>query len=98
MDTVTTTERAKRPRRPRTDHAPRPAPSAPPVVAVVRRPDDTLCHARCGQPLAFQGVRALLEADFYCYRCLTHVSMPLAALDALPVTAGDERTTVVPVQ
>jgi hypothetical protein len=58
---------------------------APKVVAVFRRADDTMCHTRCGRPLAFHGVRGLLEADFYCYACLTHVTIPLPVLDTVPV-------------
>ena len=59
------------------------------VVAVYRRSDDTVCHARCRRPLSFQGIRAHLEADFYCYTCLTHVAIPLAVLDLLPVRQDD---------
>lgn len=61
--------------------------SAPRIVAAFKRPDDTLCHGRCGRPLTFQGVRGLLEADFYCCTCLIHVTLPLAILDALPVAS-----------
>ncbi|MGH7324653.1 MAG: hypothetical protein ACREJ9_08400 [Candidatus Rokuibacteriota bacterium] len=64
--------------RPETDASPR-------MVAVFRRPDDTICHTRCGRALTLQGVRAMLEADFYCYACLTHVTLPLAVLDAIPL-------------
>lgn len=59
--------------------------ASPRIVAVFRRPDDTICHARCGRQLAWQGVRVLLEADFYCYTCLTHVSLPVSVLEELPV-------------
>jgi hypothetical protein len=64
----------------------RPDPS-PRVVAVFRRSDDTICHSRCGRQLALQGVRGLMEADFYCYTCLTHVSLPVSLLEELPITA-----------
>lgn len=57
---------------------------APRMSAVYRRGDD-MCHARCGRPLALQGVRGHIEADFYCYACLIHVTIPLAVLDAVPV-------------
>lgn len=60
----------------------------PRVVAVFRLVDDTLCHTRCGRPLAFHGVRGLIEADFYCYTCLTHVTIPVAVLHTLPVAAN----------
>jgi hypothetical protein len=63
----------------------RPDPS-PRVVAVFRRADDSICHTRCGRQLALQGVRGLVEADFYCYSCLTHVSLPVSLLEELPIT------------
>ncbi|MBI3635337.1 MAG: hypothetical protein HY216_03825 [Candidatus Rokubacteria bacterium] len=59
-------------------------PATPPVAAF-RRDDNTVCHGRCGRPLSLQGVRGLLEADFYCYACLAHVTLPLVVLDSLPV-------------
>jgi hypothetical protein len=62
---------------------------APRITAVFRRPDDTVCHARCGRPLSLQGVRGVLEADFYCLSCLTHVTLPLAILETLPVVADE---------
>jgi hypothetical protein len=55
------------------------------MAVVFRRADDTICHTRCGRILALQGVRAMLEVDFYCYTCLTHVTLPLAVLDAIPL-------------
>jgi len=66
---------------------------SPRVVAVFRRPDDTICHARCGRQLALQGVRGLIEADFYCYTCLTHVSLPVTVLDELPIERGGALAT-----
>ena len=57
----------------------------PPRMVAVYRRGDTVCHARCGRPLALQGVRGLIEADFYCYSCLTHVTLPIAVLDSVPV-------------
>ncbi|MGH7389294.1 MAG: hypothetical protein ACREM3_07520 [Candidatus Rokuibacteriota bacterium] len=57
----------------------------PPRMVAVYRRGDAVCHARCGRPLALQGVRGLIEADFYCYTCLTHVTIPLVVLDAVPV-------------
>jgi hypothetical protein len=60
------------------------APQAEPRVAsVFRRDDDTVCHGRCRQPLVLQGIRGLLEADFYCYTCLAHVTVPLTVLRGL---------------
>ena len=67
--------------------APPPSP-APPMVAAFRRPDDTICHGRCRQPLSLQGVRGLLEADFYCYVCLTHVTIPLGVLKTIRVSSA----------
>ena len=60
--------------------------ASPRIVAVYRRPDNTLCHARCGRQLILQGVRGQEEADFYCYTCLTHVSLLVSMLDEVPVT------------
>src|SRR2546422_10604383 len=86
--TVLTSERSKRQlRRPRpVTITPAPATTpVPPVVAAFRRPDETLCHGRCGKPLSFQGVRGLIEADFYCLACLHHVTILLGALQAIPM-------------
>jgi len=52
----------------------------PRISSVFRRDDDTVCHGRCRQPLTLQGIRGLLEADFYCYTCLAHVTVPLSVL------------------
>ena len=52
----------------------------PRIASVFRRDDDTVCHGRCRQPLTLQGIRGLLEADFYCYTCLAHVTVPLSVL------------------
>jgi len=78
-----TIERSERP-----DTAITTAEPAPRMSAVYRR-GDTVCHARCGRPLALQGVRGLIEADFYCYTCLTHVTIPIAVLDDVPVEPVD---------
>ncbi len=56
----------------------------PGIVAAFRGEDGSICHGRCGQPLSLQGVRAMLEADFYCYPCLVHVTLPLFVIDGLP--------------
>jgi hypothetical protein len=53
---------------------------APRVASVFRRDDDFLCHGRCRQPLTLQGIRGLLEADFYCTTCVAHVTVPLTVL------------------
>src|SRR5437879_12003553 len=94
--TVLTSERSKRQlRRPRPvtiTPAPATAP-VPPVVTAFRRPDDTLCHGRCGKPLSFQGVRGLIEADFYCLVGLVHVAIPLGVGQVIP--AGHDFSLVV---
>lgn len=97
MATCAPTGRAKRQSRRSRGHAPvaRAAEPLPQVVAVFRRSDGTVCHARCGQPLTLQGVRGLLEADFYCYRCLAHVTIPLAVLDTLPPAPDGARGTAL---
>ncbi len=61
------------------------AAASPRVVSVFRRHDDTICHGRCERPLVLKGVRAMLEADFYCFTCLIHVTLPLVVLDTLPI-------------
>lgn len=53
---------------------------APRVVTVYRDDDDMVCHGRCRRPLSLHGIRGLLEADFYCYTCLSHVTIPLTVL------------------
>jgi hypothetical protein len=58
--------------------------AVPPSRSVFRH-GETMYHARCKSPLALQGIRAMLEADFYCFTCLSHVTIPLAALDLVPV-------------
>jgi len=86
--TILTSERPKRQlRRPRpVTIAPMPPTSPAPIMsAAFRRPDDTVCHGRCGKPLSLQGVRGLIEADFYCLACLTHVTIPLGVLEAIPI-------------
>ncbi len=79
--------RTRRPRlapgRPGAILSPAAMPSPAPVAAF-RRQDNTVCHGRCGRPLSLQGVRGLIEADFYCYACLMHVTLPLVVLDRLP--------------
>ena len=77
--------RTRRPRHANTSEQHEPIELRPRVVAMFRLADDTVCHTRCGRPLTFQGVRGLLEADFYCYACVTHVTIPLAVLPTLPV-------------
>ena len=62
--------------------------SEPPLAVVFRCPDGHICHARCGRSLQLQGCRGGLELDFYCPRCLEHVTMPECILPRIPRTAG----------
>ena len=75
--------------RPRAEvHAEPEAPaSTRPNVAAFRRAPDGVYHLRCGRRLDFQGVRGHLEADFYCYGCFVHVTIPLPVLDTIPVVS-----------
>jgi hypothetical protein len=75
-------------------HRPR---SAAVRMAMYFSPDGTLHHARCRQPLQFQGVRAELEGDFRCLACHEHVSVPRYALPGIPVEdeTETERTNVL---
>lgn len=54
--------------------------TAPPLATVYQAPDGSLCHAWCGRPLQFQGYRGGIELDFYCQRCLEHVTVPECSL------------------
>lgn len=58
---------------------------APPIVTVFRRPEGGLHHARCRQPLSFQGTRGGLELDFYCLRCVEHVTLPESVIHRVPL-------------
>lgn len=85
------TETIERPRRGRGRGVPHRLPDAstrletPPIVTVFRLHDGGLHHAWCKQPLQFQGRRAGLELDFYCIRCLEHVTLPEQVLERVPV-------------
>jgi hypothetical protein len=56
----------------------------PAIVTVFMEPSGTICHSRCQQPLEYQGTRGRLEVDFYCLRCVEHVSLPLHVLPRIP--------------
>jgi hypothetical protein len=60
-------------------------PVAPPPTMVFLTPDGRVVHARCGSALEFQGRRAQLELDFYCPRCVEHVSLPECILSRIPL-------------
>ena len=59
-------------------HAPQPG-------LVFRTRDGDLRHCWCGQPLEFHGRRGRLELDFYCRRCLEHVTLPECVLPSVPI-------------
>lgn len=63
----------------------RAAEESPPVVTLLRAPDGAIFHARCRQPLEYQGRRARLELDFYCLRCVEHVSIPESVVPRIPL-------------
>lgn len=58
-----------------------------PIEMVFVSPDGDLHHAWCHQPLEYQGRRGALEVDFYCLRCIEHVSLPEFVLPRIPVRA-----------
>lgn len=78
-------DRLRRPTRRR--RGPEPEASAldnPAIVTVFMEPSGTICHSRCRQPLDYQGTRGRLEVDFFCLRCVEHVSLPLHVLSRIP--------------
>ena len=66
----------------------------PPIVTVFMKPSGTIYHTRCRQPLAYQGIRARLEVDFYCLRCVEHVSLPLTVVPRIPMESRDTDGTL----
>lgn len=56
-----------------------------PIVTVFRTPNGQIHHAWCHQPLEFHGRRAALEVDFYCLRCIEHLTLPESVLPRIPV-------------
>jgi hypothetical protein len=58
-----------------------------PIVTVFQTPDGQFHHGWCHQPLEFHGRRAALEVDFYCLRCVEHVTLPESVLPRIPVRA-----------
>ena len=67
--------------------APRATEEAPPITTVFVA-DGRLHHTWCKQPLDYQGTRAGLELDFYCYRCVEHVTLPEAVMARIPTYAS----------
>jgi hypothetical protein len=74
----------------------------PTIVTVFMKPSGTIYHTRCRQPLAYQGMRGRIEVDFYCLRCIEHVSLPIIVIPRIPMepvepggtlaSAGRDRT------
>lgn len=62
---------------------PRQMQDVPPITTVFVT-DGRLHHSWCKQPLDYQGTRAGLELDFYCYRCIEHVTLPETVLSRIP--------------
>jgi len=56
-----------------------------PIVTVFRTPGGQVHHTRCHQPLEYHGRRAQLELDFYCLRCIEHVTLPEMVFPRIPV-------------
>jgi hypothetical protein len=61
----------------------------PSIVTVFMEPSGAICHSRCRQPLEYQGTRARVEVDFYCLRCVEHVSLPIHVLPRIPKTSRE---------
>jgi hypothetical protein len=84
-------DRLRRPARRRRGPEPEASPlDNPAIVTVFIEPDGTICHSRCRQPLEYQGTRARIEVDFYCLRCVEHVSLPLRVLPRIPEASRDQ--------
>ncbi len=71
-------------RRPHRRPVAEPGPEAP-IVTVFLTPDGRIHHTWCDQPLDFQGRRAGVEVDFFCLRCMEHVTLPESILPRVPV-------------
>jgi hypothetical protein len=95
-------DRLRRPARRRRGPEPEASPlDNPAIVTVFIEPGGTICHSRCRQPLEYQGTRAQIEVDFYCLRCVEHVSLPLRVLPRIPeasrdLTIDSRRASAVP--
>jgi hypothetical protein len=66
--------------------------ASPPFMTVFFSEEGGLHHTRCRRSLEFRGIRAELEADFYCAGCHEHVTLTRYAMSRIPV----ERENVVP--
>jgi hypothetical protein len=64
-------------------------------MAMYFSPEGILHHARCHSRLHLRGVRAALEADFFCGTCHEHVTVPKYAVSQIPVESVPERRNVV---
>jgi hypothetical protein len=88
----------KVPKAPKRAAAPQPPkPDHPTVVqmAMYFSPEGILHHARCHSRLHLRGVRAGLEADFFCGTCHEHVTVPKYAVTQIRVESVPERKNVV---
>ncbi|HXH83798.1 MAG TPA: hypothetical protein VNN07_12845 [Candidatus Tectomicrobia bacterium] len=65
----------------------RPVEPAPRIVTVYIDDAGDICHTRCETRIAFMGVRARLELDFYCWTCREHVTLPELVLADIPARA-----------
>jgi hypothetical protein len=72
-----------------------PKQAAPEQMAMYFSPEGILHHARCQSRLHFRGVRAGLEADFFCRVCYEHVTVPKYAVSQIPVERAPERKNIV---
>lgn len=68
----------------------------PAIVTVFMEPAGTICHSRCRQPLEYQGTRGQIEVDFYCLRCVEHVSLPLHVLPRIPQISHELTMSLAP--
>ena len=64
-------------------------------MAMYFSPEGILHHARCHSRLHLRGVRAALEADFFCGTCHEHVTVPKYAVSQIPVESAAGRKNVV---
>jgi hypothetical protein len=64
-------------------------------MAMYFSPDGRLHHARCRRGLQFRGIRAELEADFWCGACHEHITLPKHAVPHIPVEREAELKNVV---
>ena len=69
--------------------APQPLRPATLQMTMYFSPEGILHHTRCRSRLAFRGVRAQIESDFFCLTCHEHVAVPHFAVTQIPVEAPE---------